>query len=105
MIAVVHLLNLLVPMDKLKVYWHRIGHSISKLLKIPSHGRLERESMDILSDIYQLIKDDPYIKSHVGSNYMYNDFPDVPDIKTAYITINPVVPGEPVFYMDGKRTA
>jgi hypothetical protein len=61
--------------------------------------------MDILSDIYQLIKDDPFIKSHVGNNYMYNDFPDVPDIQTAYITINPVVPGEPVFYMDGKRTA
>lgn len=60
--------------------------------------------MDILDNIYQLIKDDELIKNYVGNNYMYNDFPDVPQIETAYISINPVVNGVPVFYMDGKRT-
>ncbi|GAB3061871.1 hypothetical protein ACFOU0_06075 [Salinicoccus sesuvii] len=61
--------------------------------------------MDILSDIYNLIKDDPPLVEHVGSNYKYNVMPDVSDIDTAYIVITPVVNGTPVSYADGKRIA
>lgn len=59
--------------------------------------------MDILSSIYELIKDDTFIKEYVGANYMYNDMPDVADVTTVYIAINPVVNGVPVDYADGKR--
>ncbi|WP_271401441.1 hypothetical protein [Salinicoccus roseus] len=61
--------------------------------------------MDILSDIYNLIKDDPLLVEHVGTNYMYNDMPNVSAIDTAYIAINPVINGVPVDYSDGKRIA
>lgn len=61
--------------------------------------------MDILSDIYNLIKDDTLLVEHVGNNYMYNDMPNVSDVHTAYIAINPVVSGAPIDYADGKRIA
>ncbi|WP_411842172.1 hypothetical protein [Salinicoccus sp. HZC-1] len=61
--------------------------------------------MDILGDIYELIKDDPLLIEYVGPNYMYNDMPDVQEVESAYIAINPIVNGVPVDYADGKRIA
>lgn len=61
--------------------------------------------MDILSSIYELIRDDPFIKEYVSTNYMYNEMPDVQEVETAYIAINPIVNGAPVDYADGKRIA
>lgn len=61
--------------------------------------------MDILGDIYELIKDDPFVKDYVGENYKYNEMPDVQDITTANIAINPIVNGAPIDYADGKRIA
>lgn len=61
--------------------------------------------MDILDDIYQQLKDDPFMSEYVGNRYMYNDFPDAKDITSTYITINPIVSGNPIDYADGRRIA
>lgn len=61
--------------------------------------------MDILNQIYELLKDDPFMREHVEGRYAFNETPDAQDIETSYVTINPVIYGVPTAYADGKRIA
>lgn len=61
--------------------------------------------MDILNQIYELLKDDPFMREHVEGRYAFNETPNAQDIETSYVTINPVIYGVPTAYADGKRIA
>lgn len=60
---------------------------------------------DILTLVYDAIKDDALIKQYVGNRIKFNEYPDALSMTEPYIVLDDIDDPQPVSYADGDEMA
>ncbi|TDL96685.1 hypothetical protein ERX27_07465 [Macrococcus brunensis] len=62
-------------------------------------------TVDILTMVYDAIKDDELIAKYVGNRIKFNDYPDALSMTEPYIVLDDIDDPVPVAYIDGDESA